>query len=175
NWFVKSGAHIDLPVLKMFYDLLLTVLLPTVLGQVARPFVKNKLLPYKKHFSIVQQCVVLLIIFNAVASSTDRILQAGSAVILVIVFMVLLHSLILAINYGLSKGMRLDRASTVAFTIHVSQKTLTVSYLVWAGYFAVAYPLALIPAIAYHLTQMIMDTVVAEKFRIAAERAEKTA
>jgi sodium/bile acid cotransporter 7 len=115
---------------------------------------------------------VLLIIFNAVASSTDRILQAGSAVILVFAFMVALHSLVLAMNYGISKGIGLDRASTVAFTIHASQKTLTVSYLVWAGYFAAEYPMALIPSIGYHLTQMIMDTVVAEKFRIAADKAD---
>jgi sodium/bile acid cotransporter 7 len=87
--------------------------------------------------------------------------------------MIFLHSLILALNYGLSKAIGLDRPSTTAFTIHASQKTLTVSYLVWAGYFAAVYPLALIPGIVYHLTQMIMDTIVAERFRVAAERAEE--
>ncbi len=169
---VSIGTNIELPVLKMLSGLLITVLVPTVLGQIIRPFVKERLPPYKKLFSIFQQCVVLLIIFNAVASSTDRVLQAGMSVILVIVFMIVLHSLVLAMNFGISKGIGLDRASTVAFTIHASQKTLTVSYLVWAGYFAVHYPMALIPGIAYHLTQMVMDTVVAERFRIAADKAE---
>ena len=61
--------------------------------------------------------------------------------------------------------------STAAFTIHTSQKTLTISYLVWAGYFAAAYPMALIPGIAYHLTQMIMDTFVAQWFRSKMESA----
>lgn len=172
SYLVSVGSNIELPVVKMLTGLLLTVLVPTVLGQCVRPLVKDKLPPYKKLFSIFQQCVVLLIIFNAVASSTDRILQAGSAVVLVLAFMVVLHSLVLAMNYGISKGIGLDRASTVAFTIHASQKTLTVSYLVWAGYFAAVYPMALIPSIGYHLTQMIMDTVVAEKFRIAADKAD---
>lgn len=175
SYLVSIGSHIDLPVFKMLSGLLLTVLLPTLLGQLVRPLVKEKLPPCKKFFSLFQQCVVLLIIFNAVASSTDRILQAGSTIILVLAFMVVLHSLVLAMNYGISKGIGLDRASTVAFTIHASQKTLTVSYLVWAGYFAVQYPMALIPGIGYHLTQMIMDTVVAEKFRIAAEKDERHA
>ena len=169
---VSVGTNIELPVLKMLSGLLLTVLVPTLLGQFVRPYVKEALPPYKKQFSIFQQCVVLLIIFNAVASSTDRILQAGPSVIMVLVFMVVLHSLVLAMNYGISRGIGLDRASTVAFTIHASQKTLTVSYLVWAGYFAAAYPMALIPGIGYHLTQMIMDTVVAEKFRVAADKVE---
>lgn len=172
---VSIGTSIELPVFKMLSGLLLTVLVPTVLGQIVRPSVKAKLPPYKKLSSVFQQCVVLLIIFNAVASSTNRIVEAGSAVILVLAFMVVLHSLVLAMNYGISKGIGLDRASTVAFTIHASQKTLTVSYLVWAGYFAAQYPMALIPAIGYHLTQMIMDTVVAEKFRNAADNAENAA
>jgi sodium/bile acid cotransporter 7 len=47
---------------------------------------------------------------------------------------------------------------------------LAVSYLVWSGYFAHHYPLALIPGIVYHLTQMIMDTFVAQKFRKFSER-----
>lgn len=175
SYLVSIGSNIDLPVFKMLSGLLLTVLVPTLLGQLARPLVKEKLLPCKKLFSLFQQCVVLLIIFNAVASSTDRILQAGSTIILVLAFMIVLHSLVLAMNYGISKGIGLDRASTVAFTIHASQKTLTVSYLVWAGYFAVQYPMALIPGIGYHLTQMIMDTVVAEKFRIDAEKDERHA
>ena len=61
--------------------------------------------------------------------------------------------------------IRLDRASTSAFTIHTSQKTLTVSYIVWSGYFAARYPMALIPAIAYHITQSVVDTLIAHRFR----------
>lgn len=169
---ISIETNIELPVFKMLYGLFTTILVPTVLGQLIRPFIKNKLEPYKRIFSIFQQIVVLLIIFNAVASSTDKIIQTGVSVILVGGFMFILHSIILAMNYGISKSIRLDRASTVAFTIHTSQKTLTVSYLVWAEYFAADYPMALIPGILYHLIQMIMDTVVAERFRIAAEKAD---
>jgi sodium/bile acid cotransporter 7 len=168
---LSFGGDIDLPVLRMLSDLALTVLVPTILGQLVRPLVKDKIAPYRKSFSIFQQCVVLLIIFNAVASSADRILQAGTAVIVVLVFMIFLHSLVLSMNYAISRLIGLDLPSTTAFTIHTSQKTLTVSYLVWAGYFATQYPMALIPGIGYHLTQTIMDTIVAEKFRAAAERA----
>lgn len=173
KWLLSFGGGIELPVLQMLSGLALTVLVPTILGQLVRPLVKGKLAPRRKAFSIFQQCVVLLIIFNAVASSTDRILQAGTAVILVLVFMIFLHSLVLAMNYALSRLIGLDRPSTTAFTIHASQKTLTVSYLVWAGYFAAQYPMALIPGIGYHLTQTIMDSIVAERFRAAAERAAR--
>ena len=171
---LSFGGDIELPVLRMLSGLALTVLVPTILGQLVRPLVQDNLAAYGKSFSIFQQCVVLLIIFNAVASSSDRILQAGTAVIVVLVFMIFLHSLVLAMNYAISRLIGLDLPSTTAFTIHASQKTLTVSYLVWAGYFATQYPMALIPGIGYHLTQTVMDSIVAERFRIAAERAAVT-
>jgi sodium/bile acid cotransporter 7 len=172
NVLLSFGGHIELPVLKMLSSLALTVLVPTVLGQILRPLVRRWLAPYRKAFSMFQQSIVLLIIFNAMASSAGRILQAGSSVVAVLLFMVFLHSLVLAMNYHISRFMKLDRPSTTAFTIHVSQKTLTVSYLVWAGYFASQYPMALIPGIGYHLTQTILDSIVAERFRISADRAE---
>ena len=113
--------------------------------------------------------MVLLIIFNAVASSTTKLVAAGSAIIYAFVFMIILHNCFLLFNYWLAKTIKLDRPSVSAFTIHTSQKTLTVSYLVWAGYLANAFPMALIPCIAYHLTQSICDTILAVQFRKRAD------
>lgn len=165
-----GSAAIDLPLAKMLGDLVITVLIPTLIGQALRPRIKHLLPPFKKFFSIFNQCVVLLIILNAVSSSTAKLTEAGAAVFLVLGFMAGLHVLVVALNYGLSRAIGLDEASTSAFTIHTSQKTLTVSYLVWAGYFATAYPMALIPSICYHLSQMILDTFLAQRFRERAQR-----
>lgn len=120
---------------------------------------------HRESFSVFQQCIVLLIIFNAFASSGGKIGTAGAMLPALVAFIDGLHSLILLLNNGICKVIRLDRPSTTAFTIHTSQKTLAVSYLVWASCFAAQYPLALIPGIIYHLTQMVMDTLVAERFK----------
>lgn len=166
NLFLQFGdTPITLPVVQMLSGLTIKVLVPTAIGQMLRPFVKNAIAPYKKAFSIFNQLIVLMIVLNAVSSSTARITQAGTAIAAVFVFMIILHALILALNYAISRMIRLDRASTSAFTIHTSQKTLTISYIVWAGHFAALYPMALIPAIAYHITQSIMDTLIAHRFR----------
>jgi sodium/bile acid cotransporter 7 len=162
---IGGEGNVDLPVLNMLSSLVITVLVPIVLGNLARSRLKAHLSRFKQAFSVFQQCIVLLIIFNAVAGSGENIRTAGDTLPLLLVFIILLHTLILAMNYGVSKIIGLDRPSTTAFTIHTSQKTLTVAYLVWSGYFANQYPLALIPGIVYHLTQMIMDTFVAERFR----------
>lgn len=165
---------ISLPVGQILVTLGMTVLVPTVLGQIVRPWVRERIAPYKKAFSIFSQSVVLLIIFNAVSSSVDVIGSVGFGFVGLFGFMIVLHLIILALNYGISRGIRLDLPSTAAFTIHTSQKTLTISYLVWAGYFAQAYPLAMVPGIAYHLVQMIMDTFVARWFRDRAEQRRET-
>ncbi|PTN31375.1 bile acid:sodium symporter [Desulfonatronum sp. SC1] len=166
---------VSLPVRHILFTLSTIVLLPTVLGQVLRPWIKDHIAPYKKAFSIFSQSVVLLIIFNAVSSSVGVIGSVGLGFIGLFGFMIILHALILVMNFAISKGIRLDRPSTSAFTIHTSQKTLTISYLVWAGYFAHAFPLAMVPGIAYHLVQMVMDVFVANGFRKRAERRREGA
>lgn len=162
---VEAAGDVSLPVLKMLLSLVITVLVPIALGMLAQPPLTVFRSRYGQAFSIFQQCIVLLIILSAVAGSGTNIHAAGASLPLLLAFIFFLHSLILAMNFGISKIIGLDRPSTTAFTIHTSQKTLAVSYLVWSGYFSSQYPLALIPGIVYHLTQMIMDTLVAERFR----------
>lgn len=174
NLFLQFGdTVIELPIVQMLTGLTIKVLIPTLIGQLLRPKLKKLIAPYGKSFSIFNQAIVLLIILNAVSSSTGQLLKIGPVLALVFLFMVGLHTLILGMNYGISRFLRLDRPSTSAFTIHTSQKTLTITYLVWAGYFAADYPMALIPPIAYHLTQMIIDTIIAHRFRRKAEAEAK--
>lgn len=173
NIFIGVTEPIQLPVWDMMLSLVVTVLIPTVIGQILQPKVKKIMAVHKKKVSIFNQSVVLLIIFNAVAGSTTKLVDAGASIIYVFFFMIVLHNAFLFFNYRLAKFIKLDRPSISAFTIHTSQKTLTVSYLVWAGYLAESYPMALIPCIAYHLTQSICDTILAEKLRQKAESAEE--
>jgi len=170
NLLLQFNQNMDLPVFAMIKSLVLIVLIPVIVGQLLRMRLKHIVAPYRKLFSIFAQLIVFLIIFNVVSSSTSKISQMGYEIIFVFAFMILLHTIILSLNFGLSRLMRLNMPSMAAFTIHTSQKTLTVSYIVWAGYFASDLPLALIPPIAYHLTQMIMDTFLAHRFRNSAEQ-----
>lgn len=170
--FVSVTEPIELPVMQMMLSLVVTILLPTVIGQFLRPQGQKIIKAHKTKISIFNQSVVLLIIFNAVASSTAKLVEAGTAIVYIFLFMIVLHNCFLLFNYRLAKLIKLDRPSVAAFTIHTSQKTLTVSYLVWAGYLSDAFPMALIPCIAYHLTQSICDTILAEKLRQAAERED---
>ena len=170
NLILQFGEiSISLPVAKILIELSFTVLLPVLIGQALRIKLKSKIASARGGISIFNQSIVLLIILNALSSSMDGILHAGSILFLIFLLMICLHLLILSVNRIIAWLLHLDLPSTAAFTIHTSQKTLTVSYLVWAGYFAAKFPMAFIPAIAYHLTQMVMDTFVAHWFRRKSE------
>lgn len=160
---IQFDQHIGLSASDLMKNLMLIVLLPTVLGQLFQTKVKDRLNWYHKAFSYFSQTVILMIILNAVSSSTEQLLWTGYRILYLFLFMILLHTIVLFMNRGISRLLKFNRPSTAAFTIHTSQKTLTIPYIVWAGYFSVHLPLSMIPPIVYHLTQMIMDTFVADK------------
>lgn len=165
---LKFDQKIDLPVLGMIENLILVILAPTLIGQVLRICLKEAIASYRKVLSAFSLLVILLIIANAVSASAGKMTELGFRVIYIVAFMFFLHLLILLLNYGISRLIKLDHGSTAAFTIHISQKTLTVSYVVWAGFFS-SYGLAIIPAVSYHLIQVIADTFVAHRFARTAE------
>lgn len=165
NILLSVGGQIELPILGMLVGLIVKVLVPIGLGQLIRPTMKTVIKKIDWQLSIFQSSIIILIIFNAVSRSADDITRAGTSIISVIAFVVFLHFFMLLTNYAISRLLRLDRASMIAFTIHTSQKTLTVTYVVWAGYFAHDYPMAFIPAIVCQLTQMTVGTFVTEYFR----------
>jgi sodium/bile acid cotransporter 7 len=170
----STGTSVDLPAMAIMVSLAMKVMAPTLIGQIMRPHMKSLIAPYKKQISVFNQSISLMIILNAVSSSADRILSSDVTIVWVFLFMIGLHSLILSLNFGISRILRMDLPSAAAFTIHTSQKTLTISYLVWAEHFYLSHPMALIPPIVYHLTQSIMDTWVAHRFRRLAKKIEST-
>ncbi len=163
NFLLQTGQSIDLPILQMIRNLVIVVLVPMGSGQFLRRYLKQSLKPLQGSFNAFSQLLVLLIVFNAVSTSQARILQLGWNVGLLLLMMILLHALALLMNLRISKVIRLDRPATIAFTIQTSQKALVVAYLVWLDFFSVDYPIALIPAAAYHLIQIVIDALLARK------------
>jgi len=168
EFLLTRNGTINLPALQMIWSLVLLVLVPTLVGQVLRIGLKEKIVRFRGVFSMFSLLVVLLIIANAVSSSAGKITELGLRITYIFLFMLLLHMFALLMNFGLARAIRLDPASVSAFTIHVSQKTLTVTYVIWAEYFS-AFTMAMIPSISYHLIQVIGDTFVAHRFREAAD------
>ena len=160
-----AGAGVDLPVVAILSGLALKVLVPLSIGQMIKPVLGRSIDRWRPAISIFQSCLILLMVLTAVASSADRLNEMAGFLFIVAAAVTVLHFSMVLFNYLFAKAIRLDRESLVAFTIHTPQKTLGVSYLVWAGYFAAEFPGAFVPAILCHLLQMITGTLFAQYFR----------
>ena len=107
--------------------------------------------------------MVLLIVLNAVSTSTGKLAELGAGILGILAFAVGLHVVFAAMNYGISRLLRFDAPSTAAFVLHVSQKSLGLSFIVWSGFFA-EFRMGMIFSIAYHAVQLILDTYLAHWF-----------
>ncbi len=79
-----------------------------------------------------------------------------------------LHLAMLACGYGLAGLLRLKREDRIAVGIAGSQKTLMVGLQV-----ALDCGLLILPMVAYHVGQLLADTVIADRWRSAGARQER--
>lgn len=161
NLMLQHGIRIGLPILDMLVKLFILVFIPILLGQLLQHPFPNIYKKYKKAISIFTQCIILLIILNAISNSIDRISALGVMIIYIALFILILHMLIVVLNYFIAHFVGYDEASRKALVLHSSQKTLTVSFVVWDKFFSTAYPMALIFPITYHIIQNIVGTFIA--------------
>ena len=166
------AGDIHIPVAPMMKTLALSVLLPVTIGQIARRHdgVRRIVEARGKWISVFCQCVVLGIIFNAVSRSGGQIRTVPVAILLgVAAFTGTCHGALLGINAWIGRLIGLRRTERPAFMIQCSQKTIAIATVIWLGYMAEDYPMALIPVMFYHFLQLVIDTVVARRCRAAME------
>ena len=88
------------------------------------------------------------------------VLTAGN-VALMIVLVTVVHLALLAAGFWLARITGIERPEAIAVAIAGSQKTIMVGL-----YVALAFgPLAILPMVAYHAAQLIVDTVLADWWR----------
>jgi solute carrier family 10 (sodium/bile acid cotransporter), member 7 len=150
--------------------LVLLVVLPIVAAQALRqwPRVGSWGVRHKHPLSLTAQCGVLMMVLVGAVDCGERLGMAngGSALsaasIVTMIFAVtLVHVALLLLGFTFSKTFAFDRADAIAVGFAGSQKTLMVG-----AYLAMAVgPLAILPMVAYHAAQLIVDTLVADWLR----------
>ena len=119
----------------------------------------------KNLLSGLAQVGVLLMVFVGAVDCGKRlsaprgdVVVTARDVVLLIVAVMLVHIALLTLGFVLSKLLRIDRPDAIAVAFAGSQKTLMVG-----AYLALAVgPLAILPMVAYHASQLIIDTLVAD-------------
>lgn len=165
------GAQVELPVESMAADLAITVVAPVVLGQAlrraeaARRFADRR----KALLGALAQIFILATVVRAASSMGLRLreetnLSVGGLAACAVTAMGL-HLVALIGGYAVSQRLGLDRPRAIAVGFCGSQKTLPVSLALFDQYFKADYPLAMAPLVFFHFGQLLLDTLVAERWK----------
>ena len=166
---VGAGRQVDFDVGSLMWGLFLVLVFPvgagqlfqtiTPLGQFARR--------HKTGLGVVSQILVLSIIFKAAVEMFDK-LESGTvsvatlSIVAVASACLAIHLLGLTFGFWSSRALRFDRPNQIAVAIACSQKSLPVALFLYQTY-SEDYPLAVIPLAIYHVGQLIVDTIIAER------------
>ncbi|KAL7228443.1 hypothetical protein ACSBR2_007205 [Camellia fascicularis] len=187
---IANGVGVSVPTKQLFRNLVLTILVPLLLGKVFRESFKGLAVfvdQNRKLFSVISALLLGLVPWIQVSRSSSLLLMVKPAVFLVAVGMgALLHLSLLAFNAlamqglstvsGGSKSMFAKRENVVALLLVASQKTLPVMVAVveQLGGALGESGLLVLPCVAAHLNQIVMDSFLIN-FWVQKEQSAKVA
>lgn len=188
--FIAAGIGVSVPTKELFRSLVITLLIPLILGKVFRESFKG-LADYvdrnRKLFSKMNAIFLSLAPFIQVSRSRSMLLMVKPSVFLAAVGMgVLLHLILLSFNVlaiqgfstvsGTNQLASAKKKNATAYVLVASQKTLPVMVAVveqLGGAFGES-GLLVLPCVAAHLNQIIMDSFLVN-FWLRKDLASKSA
>jgi len=167
---VLVGHQEQLEFLPMVGKLVLLVVLPMVIAQVLRQ--KKPLgewaTSHKKQLSVYAQLGILTMVLIGAIRTGQQLRTTGIESTLpigdiasMIVAVIVLHVGVLFFGRAFARGLNFERADQIAIAISGSQKTLMVGLSIAIEYFG---GLAILPMVTYHITQLFLDTLVADRW-----------
>ncbi len=172
----QRGESIDLK--AMAARLFAIVILPMCLAQLMRvlPAVRRSVDSVKLELSTLAQIGVLVMVFiGAVFSglqiaALDEELSALTFQLCLMIFLAAaIHLIAWRIGYSTAGAIGFARADQLAVAFAGSQKTLMVGLAIAIEYSG----LAILPMLAYHVLQLLIDTLLADRCRAGTEPASK--
>ena len=173
------GEQVDVPAASLAVTLLKCVAIPVAVAQAIRwlPAIAQRADGAKPQLSLAGQIGILgLVLIGAVNAGgelqnlSQPVGVAGWGSVLIAVL--LIHGVLLLAGWRLALATGLDRPEAVAVAIAGSQKTLAVGVFIAAEFS----PLAVLPMIAYHVVQLVLDTLFVDKMKGSMpDRAESSA
>jgi sodium/bile acid cotransporter 7 len=169
-----GGISADIHYGTIVRGLIVSVVAPIVVAQVLRQWRPiGGWATRRKHLlsGVAQIGVLMMVLVGAIGTGEKlQVVENGSVltasnIVTLILAVTAVHVTLLALGLGLSRLLRFDRADAIAVAFSGSQKTLMVG-----AYIALAVgPLAILPMVAYHAAQLIVDTLVADWWRGRSE------
>ncbi|MCA9058674.1 MAG: bile acid:sodium symporter [Planctomycetaceae bacterium] len=155
---------------SMMQKLIFAAVLPSLLGQLVRlvPAVRRHIDSGRIVFGNTAQGLILFLVYGSAVKAgfqieTGHELPGPGQVILVWACCIVVHLVAMTICGFVGRAIRVDEEDRVAMIFSGSQKTLPIGLMVAQ---AAGVPLAILPMLMYHGSQLFIDTWVAARIRI---------
>jgi sodium/bile acid cotransporter 7 len=165
-----SGTEVTLSVTSLMQDLALVLVLPVALGQICRAVrpMAQAATRHRRLLDGISRLFILAIILKAAVAVRDKLAENSASLtvaslLLTLVLCLGIHLAALSGGFWSSRLLGCDRPTRIAIAFAGSQKTLPVGLYLFDVYFVNTFPLAVIPIAFYHIGQLVVDTLIAEK------------
>ena len=164
-----SLAEGELSLPRMMGQLSLTVALPILLAELVRRLAhwERYEAAWKVPVNVLPQLGVLLMVMIGAGSSAEKLKTLSNQTLhftdwaIMLLSVMVVHLLLLCCGYWCGRLLGLTRADRIAVAFSGSQKTFPIGLSIALSYFT---GLAMLPLIAFHVGQLLLDTLVADHF-----------
>jgi solute carrier family 10 (sodium/bile acid cotransporter), member 7 len=171
-WYASTGGT-AVPLLPVIMKVVMLVLLPIGVGQIARHWLAGWAARNNKWIKLADRAIILAIVFNSFANSMVEGIWSGHDASLVLE-MVVGSIAVFFIVYGLLKIpcslLKFDREETIACLFCGSKKSLATGVPLAKLMFGAVPALGLIiaPIMLYHFLQLVIVSVIANRYARSA-------
>ncbi|XP_023589343.1 sodium/bile acid cotransporter 7 isoform X3 [Trichechus manatus latirostris] len=159
------GSSSSVPFTSIFSQLFMTVVVPLIIGQIVRRYIKDWLERKKPPFGAVSSSVLLMIIYTTFCdtfSNPNIDLDKFSLIVIVfIIFSIQLSFMLLTFIFSTRSNSGFTPADTVAIIFCSTHKSLTLGIpmlkIVFAGHEHLS--LISVPLLIYHPAQILLGSV----------------
>lgn len=165
------GSSSSVPFSSIFSQLFMTVVVPLILGQVCRGFLREFLDRRKPPFGVVSSCVLLMIIYttfcDTFSNSSIQLDPTSLLLIVLIIFSIQISFMLLTFTFSTRSNSSFSPADTVAIVFCSTHKSLTLGIpmlkIVFAGFEHLS--LISVPLLIYHPAQILLGSVLVPSIR----------
>ena len=141
---------------RMMIQMALLVLLPLLLGLFLRPKKGALLTSLQRGIPILNQCLILAIVWMGLSDAKNTVLSGGVQVFMILVLSIVFHAVLLVAGFLAIRLFRIPKGRLESILFMGGQKTLPLSVLLQVKLFP-QYGLALAFCVFHHFIHLMMD------------------
>jgi sodium/bile acid cotransporter 7 len=153
---LQTVESVPIDKVRMMIQMALLVLLPLLLGLFLRPKKGAFLTSLQKGIPVLNQCLILSIVWMGLSDAKDTVLSDGAQVFIILVLAFFFHAILLAVGFLSICLFHIPRGRLESILFMGGQKTLPLSVLLQVKLFP-QYGLALAFCVFHHFIHLIMD------------------